>query len=68
MADKMGVPMLARVDTVGVAPDFIAGLKEMVLDLAGKTGMMAEGGTRICPGTCGQCGLAEPTLSPLRGN
>jgi ferrochelatase len=59
LADKIGVPLYARAQTAGVHAAFIEGLKQMVLDHAGRTGICPGGGRRICPQECGQCALNE---------
>jgi ferrochelatase len=50
LAGRAGVPDYRRVPTVSTAPDFIAGLAELVRHAAGTTGRcVADGGTRFCP-------------------
>ena len=57
-AHEAGVPNFIRSPAVQSAPDFIAGLAQLVLDAAGRNGIGSSTGERICPGTCGRCALA----------
>lgn len=55
-AHKMGVPGFARVPTVGVAAEFIEGLRDIVIRHCGSdTVTMADGAQRICPQHFTQC-------------
>lgn len=54
-AHKMGVPGFARVPTVGVAPEFIAGLRDMVIQHGSNATTLADGAKRICPENFTQC-------------
>lgn len=58
LAAESGVPSYQRVPTVGTHPAFIAGLANLVRQVAGKTGTTADGGQRLCPGTCRQCAMS----------
>jgi ferrochelatase len=57
LAAECGVPNYQRVPTVGTHPAFINGLAGLVKQVAGKTGTSADGGKRLCPGTCRQCAM-----------
>ncbi len=59
LAEKAGVPIFARVETVGTDAAFIEGLKKIVLARAGGTGIAPEGGQRLCPGDKAQCCLND---------
>lgn len=54
-AEKLGVPGFARVETVGVAPDFISGLGDMIRTRLSQETTTADGGQRLCPGTYRRC-------------
>lgn len=50
LAAERGVPYFVRVDTVGAAPDFIAGLASLVRSArVAPTEIVSERGARLCP-------------------
>lgn len=53
LAHEAGVPDYLRVPTVSVRPEFIAGLKNLVLE------SIAAEGERICPQSCRSCPRVE---------
>lgn len=56
LADHAGVPAYVRVPTVGVRPDFVAGLAALVRDaLARPPGWAPPDGRRLCPASHGGC-------------
>jgi ferrochelatase len=61
LAAECGVPSYQRVPTVGTHPAFIGGLANLVKQVAGRTGTIADGGQRLCPGTCRQCAMSGQT-------
>ncbi|BBK45291.1 ferrochelatase [Allostella vacuolata] len=64
LAAKAGVPAYVRTPTVGVRPDFIHGLAELVRGTAGSpAGWAPPGGHRICPAAHGACPIAAGGMS-----
>ncbi len=62
LAQANGVPVYVRVPTVGDHAAFVAGLAGVVraaLQREDGPWLAAEGGMRICPGTCGRCAMTE---------
>ena len=58
MAADAGVPHFSRIDTVGVAPDFIAGLARLVRHAQNApTALISGCGSRICPSSFSGCPL-----------
>jgi ferrochelatase len=57
LAEKAGVPAYVRVPTVGIDPDFIGGLAELVRDSAASPPLRSGEGRRICPAVFGECPL-----------
>jgi protoporphyrin/coproporphyrin ferrochelatase len=57
LARHAGVPDYIRVDTVGTAPDFIAGLADLVMNAAAGGGAVTCGDGRICPREFSRCGF-----------
>lgn len=54
-AEHMGLAGYYRAETVGVHPDFIAGLLELVRESLPGEGVRAEGGQTLCPAEFGRC-------------
>ena len=61
MADRIGIPYLARVGTVGASPLFIDGLKDMVLRHIDRADIAPDTGPRLCPAGRSRCCLSDPT-------
>jgi len=58
-AHEAGVPMFERVPAVGVAPAFIDGLANIVVEtLKTPSGTCAEGGVRLCGGALSGCPMS----------
>jgi ferrochelatase len=55
LAEKAGVPRYVRAATVGTAPDFIAGLAELVRAAAAGPPLRSGEERRICPALFGKC-------------
>jgi ferrochelatase len=56
LATEKGVPTYRRVPTVGTAPEFIAGLADLVRrSTAAPTGIGSGNGGRLCPARFGRC-------------
>lgn len=63
LAEEWGAPGYERVPALGTQPDFIAGLKTLVLEaLTGATGLKPPGGVAICPAEFGRCPCREAGL------
>lgn len=58
LAGESGVPHYLRVPAVGTHPAFITGLAKLVHQVTAREGTTADGGKRLCPGTCRQCAMA----------
>ncbi len=57
LARHAGVQDYIRVDTVGTAPDFIAGLADLVMNALASDGPVTCGDGRICPREFSRCGF-----------
>ncbi|HEV2562052.1 MAG TPA: ferrochelatase [Rhizomicrobium sp.] len=57
LARHAGVQDYIRVDTVGTAPDFIAGLADLVMNAVAGGGPVTCGDGRICPREFSRCGF-----------
>lgn len=55
LAHKIGVPGFARVPTVAVAEEFIAGLARVIVARADETGIVSAAGPRLCPAGFDRC-------------
>lgn len=58
-AQKMGVPGFYRVPTVGVNPDFIRGLADMVLSSKNAPEIASHVGVKICPHEAKDCAMKQ---------
>ena len=56
LAQQSGVPDYLRVPTAGTAPEFIAGLADLVMAALGGNKTVTCGNGRICPAAQGRCG------------
>ncbi len=59
LALKMGVPGFYRVPTVGVHPDFIRGLADMVLSSKNAPEIASHVGVKICPHETKDCAMKQ---------
>jgi ferrochelatase len=56
MAEEFGVPLFSRVPTVMTHPKFIVGLKNQILDIIDKNGILSPIGSEpICPSNAKHC-------------
>lgn len=59
-AEELGIPYFDRVPTVSTHPKFIVGLKELVLQMAGQSGIVSFEGGPICPAGAKRCCQRQP--------
>ena len=57
-AEGWGVPAYVRVPALGTAPEFIAGLANLVRSAIGQGKIVAQDWRRQCPPGCVRCALA----------
>jgi ferrochelatase len=60
LAEKAGVPAYVRVAAVGMHPDFIAGLGELVRGAEAGPALHSGEGRRLCPAAFGKCPMGPP--------
>lgn len=59
IAEHLGIIGFYRVPTVGIHPDFIRGLADMVHASRNSPAMAPDVGARLCPASFGQCAMQE---------
>lgn len=59
LAAESGVPRYERVPALGVRPEFIRALAELVLAAQGREGVCSAARTRFCPADCTACPCKE---------
>ena len=57
LADRLDMPGFYRVPTVGVHPDFIRGLADMVISSAGAPDIASNIGVSVCPAETKDCAM-----------
>ncbi len=57
VAKDLGVPGFYKVDTVGISPDFIAGLASIVQSRTNGTIIASDTGARLCPAQFCRCAM-----------
>ncbi|MCB9963616.1 MAG: ferrochelatase [Rhodospirillales bacterium] len=67
LADRLGLKGYYRAETVGIKPDFIKGLAEMVISSQGHADIASDTGSCLCPSGAKECCMREygnATTSP----